>query len=133
VSDESEFGEVEHLRNMNDSKAFYRKINKNCKEFQPRTTLYRDKEGTIVGGNELITKNWTEYFNELLNSNIVGTSEDIGTRDNSLDTEVEELQPKNTEVELAIGKLKNNEAPGSDLIQAELFKHAGAEYCHVFY
>jgi NAD dependent epimerase/dehydratase family enzyme len=89
---ESEFGEFEHLRNMNESKAFYRKINKNCKEFQPRTTLCMDKKGINVSGNELIMKRWTEHFNELLNSNVTGTSEDIGTINNSLDVELEESQ-----------------------------------------
>jgi hypothetical protein len=73
---ESELGELEHLTNMNDSKAFYRKINKNCREFQPRTTLCRDKEGTVFSGNELIMKRWTEHFNELWNFNVTGTSED---------------------------------------------------------
>jgi hypothetical protein len=82
---ESEFGELEHSGNMNDSKAFYRKINKNGREFQHRTTLCRDKEGTIDSGNELIMKRWTEHFNELLNSNVTGTSEDISTIDNPLD------------------------------------------------
>jgi hypothetical protein len=50
------------------------------------------------------------------------------TTDNSLDVELEELQPTTVDVELAIGKLKNNKAPGTDLIQADLIKHAGAEY-----
>jgi hypothetical protein len=66
-------------------------------------------------------------FNELLNSNVTGTSEDISTIDNPLDVELEEPRPTITEVELAIEKLKNNKIPGTDLIQAELIKHAGAE------
>jgi hypothetical protein len=41
---------------MNDNTAFYRKINKNCKEFQPRTTVCRDKESIMISGNELIMK-----------------------------------------------------------------------------
>jgi hypothetical protein len=113
---------------MNDSKAFYKKINKNCREFQPRTTLCRDNEGITVSGDELIMKRWTEHFNELLNYNVTGTSADISTVDNPLDVELEEPQATITEVELAIEKLKNNKAPGTDLIQAELIKHAGAEY-----
>jgi hypothetical protein len=84
---ESEFGKLEHLRNKNDRKALYTKINKNCREFQPRTTLCRDKEGTIVTVNELRMNRCTEHFNGLLNSNVTGTSEDIGTIDNPLDVE----------------------------------------------
>jgi sorting nexin-29 len=76
----------------------------------------------------MITKRWTEHFNELLNSNVTGTSEDISTIDNPLDVELEEPQPAIIEVELSIEKLKNNKVPGTDLIQAELIKHAGAKY-----
>jgi hypothetical protein len=64
----------------------------------------------------------------LLNSNVAETSEDIGTIDNSLEIELQEPQPTIMEVKLAIAKLKNNKAPGTDLIQAELIKHVGAEY-----
>jgi hypothetical protein len=60
-------------------------------------------------------KRWTEYFNELLNSNITGTSVDTITIDNPLDVELEEPQPTITEVELAWENLKNNKAPGTDL------------------
>jgi hypothetical protein len=43
---------------------------------------------------------------------------------------MESLEPPPiiAEVVAAIGKLKNNKAPGMDFIQAELVKHAGVEY-----
>ena len=37
--------ELEHLRSNNESRSFYRKLNKSRKDFQPRTILCRDKEG----------------------------------------------------------------------------------------
>ena len=46
--------ELEHLREMNENRAFYRRLNKSRKEFQPRTTLCRNKDGEILGSNELI-------------------------------------------------------------------------------
>jgi len=36
--------ELERLRSNNESKSFYRKINKSRKDLQPRTILCRDKE-----------------------------------------------------------------------------------------
>jgi hypothetical protein len=41
--------------------------------------------------------------------------------------------PTINELEQAIKKLKNNEAPGMDLIQAELVKYAGPEYVKHLY
>jgi hypothetical protein len=42
--------------------------------------------------------------------------------------EIEDPVPTINEVDQAIQKLKNNEAPGMDLIKAELVKLAGPEY-----
>jgi hypothetical protein len=40
--------------NINESQAFYQKLNKNRKDFQPRSTLCKDKEDRILSGNEMI-------------------------------------------------------------------------------
>jgi hypothetical protein len=45
---ESGLEELERLRSNNESKPFYRKLNKSRKGFQPRTVLCRDKEGMFL-------------------------------------------------------------------------------------
>jgi hypothetical protein len=60
--------ELERLRNNNESISFYRKLNKSRKDFQPRTILCRDKEGTLLSEENDILRRWTEYFDELLNT-----------------------------------------------------------------
>jgi hypothetical protein len=42
---ECELKELEHLRNINESRAFYQKLYKSRKDFRHRTTLCRDKKG----------------------------------------------------------------------------------------
>jgi hypothetical protein len=74
---EYELKELEHLRNINKSWAFYQKLNKSRKDFQPRTTLCKDKEDRILSGDELILGRWVVYFDELLNANVSDQSEDI--------------------------------------------------------
>jgi hypothetical protein len=71
---ECEVTELEHLRNINESRAFYQKLNKSGKDFQPRTTKCKDKEGRILSGDEMILGRWVEYFDELLNANVSGES-----------------------------------------------------------
>jgi hypothetical protein len=68
----------EHLRNINESWAFYQKLNKSQKRFSTRTALCKDKEGRILSGDEMILERWVEYFDELLNANVSDQSENIG-------------------------------------------------------
>ena len=65
---EHELKELEHLRNNNESKAFYHKLNKSRKDFQPRTTLCRNKEGILLSEEDDILSRWAEFFDELLNT-----------------------------------------------------------------
>jgi hypothetical protein len=51
-----------------------KKLNKSGKDFQPRTTKCKDKEGRILSGDEMILGRWVEYFDELLNANVSGES-----------------------------------------------------------
>jgi hypothetical protein len=54
--------------------------------------------------------------------------EDVDKIGNLEDLEPAEQVPTVAEVEATIRELKNNKAPGMDLIQAEMIKNAGMEY-----
>jgi hypothetical protein len=124
----SELKELEYLRNINESQAFYQKLNKSRKDFQRRTKLSKDKEGRILSGDEIILGRWVQYFDELLTVNVSDQSEDIGIMESHEDREIVEPPPTTAEVAAVIEKLKNNKASGMDFIQAELVKHARTEY-----
>ncbi|GIX97504.1 hypothetical protein CEXT_295521 [Caerostris extrusa] len=47
--------EVEKLKSSNESRAFYRAVNKERKDFKPRTTLCKDKNGVIISEKEKTT------------------------------------------------------------------------------
>ncbi|PNF42710.1 hypothetical protein B7P43_G14181 [Cryptotermes secundus] len=126
--DKQELIELEHLRSSNEIRAFYQKLNKSRKDFQPRSTLCRDKEGTILSSDEAILERWAQYFEELLNSNASEQVEGMTIDWNQGNFEAEEPVLTIKEVEQAIKKLKNKKAPGMDLITAELVKFAGPEY-----
>jgi hypothetical protein len=67
------------------SRAFYQKLNKSKKKFQPKTTLCKDKESKILSGDKIILGRWVEYCDEWLNANVSGQSEDIGMMDSHED------------------------------------------------
>jgi hypothetical protein len=106
----SELKELEYLRNINESQAFYQKLNKSRKDFQRRTKLCKDKEGTILSGDEIILGRWVQYFDEMLNVNVSDQSEDIGIMESHEDREIVEPPPTIAEVAAVIEKLKNNKA-----------------------
>ncbi|PNF28690.1 hypothetical protein B7P43_G07879, partial [Cryptotermes secundus] len=126
--DKQELIELEHFRSSNKIRAFYRKLNKSQKDFQPRTTLCRDKEGTILSSDEAILERWAQYFQELLNSNASEQVEGMTINRNQGNFKAEEPAQTIKEVEQTIKKLKHNRAPGMDLIREELVKFAGPEY-----
>ncbi|PNF36727.1 hypothetical protein B7P43_G12357 [Cryptotermes secundus] len=126
--DKQELIELEHLRSSNEIRAFYQKLNKSRKDFQPRTTLCRDKEGTILSSDEEILERWPQYFEELLNGNVSEQVEGMPIDRTQGNFETEEPAPTIKDVEQAIKKLKNNKAPGMDLITAELVKFSDPEY-----
>ena len=67
---EQELKELECLRNNNESKSFYQKLNKSRKDFQPRTILCRNKEGMLLREGYAILRRWAEHFDELLNTEL---------------------------------------------------------------
>jgi sorting nexin-29 len=124
--------ELECLRGKNEGKSFYRKLNRSRKDFQPRTILCQDKEGMLLSEEDDILRRWAEHFDEQLNiefSNQNITSKEI--YQSYLDTD--EPTPTLDEVDNTTQKLKDNKAPGMDLIQAELVKKASPNFVECMY
>jgi hypothetical protein len=124
--------EFKRLRSNNERKSFYQKLNKSRKDFQPRTKLCRDKEGMFLSEEDDILRRWAEHYDELLNiefSHQNATSQEIYQVYSATD----ELTPALGEVENAIQKLKDNKAPGIDLIQVELIKKASPDFVECRY
>jgi hypothetical protein len=59
--------ELERLRDKNESKFFYKKLNKGRKDFQSRTVLCQNKEEMFLSEEGDILRRWAEHFDELLN------------------------------------------------------------------
>jgi hypothetical protein len=59
---------LERPRSNNESKSFYRKLNKSRKDFQPRTILCRNKERILLSEKGDILRRWAEHSDELLNT-----------------------------------------------------------------
>jgi hypothetical protein len=82
----------------------------------------------ILSSDETILERWTQHFEELLNGNTPERVEDVTTVQKQGNFETEEPIPTINKIEQAIKRLRNNKAPGIDLILAELVKFAGPEY-----
>jgi hypothetical protein len=50
---------------------FYKLIQGLKTGFQPRTSVCKDKDGKLIGGDMPVMDRWGQYFSELLNSNRV--------------------------------------------------------------
>ena len=125
---EHELKELEHLRSNNESKSFYQKPNKSRKDFQPRTTLCRSEEGILLSEEDDILSIWAEHFDELLNTETSNQKNIINQEIHKVHLAIEEPIPTLDEVNNIIQKLKDNKAPGIDLIQAELIKKASLNF-----
>jgi len=102
----------------------YRDINNLRRDFKTRLAVCKSKNGDIITETGDILNRWKDHFHELLNS----TEQDKGpsiTQDYK-DTNEEDSAPT-VEVEVAVQKLKNYKAPGTDNIPAELFRYGGKE------
>ena len=116
--------EIEEYSKTNQAKQFYKNIDWFRKDYKPRLSGCKDKQGNILGEEQEIMTRWTEYYRELLNkeSQITTSSTEV-----HLIQTAEPLisKPSMAEVKKATLKMKNYKAPGEDNITAEMLKNAG--------
>ena len=120
---------MEELGQQQQTRKFYRDVNKLRKDFKPRLTICKSKSGEILTEKKDILNRWKDHYNELLNSTEQEEEEEkepIKMQD-CKGTKEEDFTPTREEVEMAVQKLKKHKAPGTDNIPAELFKYGGDE------
>ena len=131
----TELNDMEENFTNNNLRSAFKKVNAIKKGFVPKTDLIRSENGIISGKRDILIA-WREHFMELLNkgkendNNSDNNSEgdNYGETEGMIEEEEEEIEPPDTiDVSIAISALKNNKAPGSDNIPAELIKKGGKE------
>jgi hypothetical protein len=93
--------EIEECGNINESRIFYRTVNRDQKVFKPRIMMCRDTAGNVILGKAQILKRWVQYFNDLLNRNV--STKQLPEEDIKIN---EDFRPTKEEIEEATEKLK---------------------------
>ena len=123
---EKELAWIQECDDRNESRKFYKQVNKMREGFQVKTLSCRNKKGNIIRNDEVL-KRWKEHFQEMYGN--MDNRIEIHTERLQLTQEYEEiLAPTVEEVEESINKLKNNKSTGPDGLNAELFKIEEPEY-----
>jgi hypothetical protein len=87
--------------------------------------LEEDDWGDLLGELHKILNRWKNYFCQLLNVHRAGD-----VRQTEMHTaEPFVAEPRASEVEVAVGKLKSCKSPGVDQIPAELIQAGGETWC----
>ena len=120
--EELEIQDMEQLHRSNETRKFYKKLNKSRNGFMPRAEMCRDKEGGILTDEREVIERWKQHFDEHLNGTEAENQGDGGSDFIDVAGEGEEPTPTLREVKDAIKKLKNNKSAGKDGIGAELIK-----------
>ncbi|CAK1604104.1 unnamed protein product [Parnassius mnemosyne] len=110
-----------------ETRNFYNQVNRGRKEFKPRSTAWRSKNGQLLNDKNEIVQRWAKYFRELLNSSVqtrllsvpVPVPEALL---NNQETD-ESLYPTIEDTIRAIQSIKNNKSPGMNDIEGELIKY----------
>ena len=99
---------------------FYQAIAGHRNNVLPKVTCCRNKDGDLVSNQPEVLSRWAQYFDELLNDQLNEQLEaPLADSVMLLPTSIEETRK-------AIRRLKNNKAPRTDGIAAELVKNGGA-------
>jgi hypothetical protein len=85
-------------------------MNEFKKGYQPIINIVRNKNSNLVAISQNILKNWTNFFNHMLNVQVVHEVRQMGIHT----AEPLVPEPRLVEVEIATGRLKISKSPGTD-------------------
>ncbi|CAK1591299.1 unnamed protein product [Parnassius mnemosyne] len=128
--EEQQLREIASSYTQKETRNFYNQVNGGRKEFKPRTTACRSKNGQLLNDKDEIVQRWAEYFRELLNSSVQTRPLSVPVPQALLKNQQtdESLYPTIEDTKRAIQSIKNNKSPGMDDIQGELIKYAGTGF-----
>lgn len=127
---------------------FFQGVGQVKKGYQPRVNILKDEAGTLIVGKEQMLEEWVKHFESLLSVRPVNEREglrlsnsgrresserdgegecgEVREREEKNEEDVDDMEsPTTKEIREIIKQLKNNKAPGSDLITTEMVKHGG--------
>lgn len=114
--------EIDENHEQNRARLFYKGIDYFRKDYKPKLTGCKSKDGVLLGEEGEVLARWTEHYRELLNKESGGSSRegsDVQTAELNLE------KPTLLDVQTAMKRMKNRKAPGEDNITAEMLKNAG--------
>ena len=117
------------LRRQHECRKFYKEINMARKQFEPRVHICRNENGSLISNEQEILNRQVRHIDKLLNgrkNNECVTFTTISSNQilNGKTQDTTDV-PTIEEIETALKKLKNNKAPGTDNILAELLEFGG--------
>lgn len=103
-----------------DSKMFFKETNQIRKPYKSKTAIMKNKNNELITDEQSIVEEFKRAFQEMLDQLEIENEE----QNNAIFTTVEQYQymQGKEKTKEAIEMLKNNKAPGEDMIGAELLK-----------
>jgi len=124
-----ELENTDSLRLKHECRKICKEINMARKQFKQRVNICRNEDVLLISNEQEVLDKWVRQFNKLLNRRkdnecvtFTTTSSNQISKGKTQDTAD---APTTEEIETALNKLKNNKAPGTDNIPAELLKFGG--------
>lgn len=129
LHDEGLLKEIELLSKKSaEVRNFYKKVNNKRNGYKAPAGICRDRSGKrVLVEPEQCLKEWTNYFEDLLNADVEmeENMSNLSTNQEDENNENNDDAPSLEEIIEAIGKIKRNKAAGIDDIPGELIKSGG--------